>query len=147
MEVRHAQSDDEIRSCHPVMRQLRADYGADELVTKVRRQEPDGYRLAMLVDDGAVVAVAGYRIAENLAWGKYLYVDDLVTDDARRSKGYGQHLLAAVEGIAREAGCDELHLDSGVQRFAAHRFYLRYGMDIKSHHFSMDLREPRRTPE
>lgn len=33
----------------------------------------------------------------------------------------------------------ELHLDSGVQRYGAHRFYLRHGMDITSHHFRLVL--------
>jgi hypothetical protein len=32
-------------------------------------------------------------------------------------------------------------LDSGVQRFGAHRFYLRRRMDITSHHFALDLRQ------
>jgi hypothetical protein len=33
-----------------------------------------------------------------------------------------------------------LHLDSGVQRFAAHRFYLARRMDITCHHFALKLR-------
>jgi hypothetical protein len=35
-------------------------------------------------------------------------------------------------------------LDSGVQRFGAHRFYLRRRMNITSHHFAIDLREAER---
>ena len=140
MEVRIANTDDEIRSGHPVMRQLRPAYDPDELVVKVRRQEPDGYGLALLIDDDEVVALAGYRISENLAWGKFLYVDDLVTDAERRSCGYGRKLLDWLATTARDAACDELHLDSGVERFGAHRFYLLQGMDITSHHFQRALR-------
>ena len=121
------------------MKQLRSAYGEDEFVARVRRQERDGYKLAMLVDGSRVVALAGYRIGENLAWGKFLYVDDLVTDDAQRSAGHGAHLLEWLRVTAGEARCDELHLDSGVQRFDAHRFYLRHGMKIASHHFSQEL--------
>jgi GNAT superfamily N-acetyltransferase len=138
--VRIADSDDDIRSCFPVMRQLRPGYEADGFVTQLRRQREQGYRLALLTDDDAVVAVAGYRMGENLAWGKYLYVDDLVTDNARRSSGYGAELMEWLRSVAREAGCDELHLDSGVQRFAAHRFYLNLRMNITSHHFVEELR-------
>ena len=141
-EIRLAETDDEIEACHGVMRQLRPhhdDPGAFR--EQVRRQQREGYRLARLTDDtGAVAAVAGYRVGENLAWGRYLYVDDLVTDAAKRSSGHGRRLLAWLAETARQAGCDELHLDSGVQRFAAHRFYLRHGMDITSHHFGQDLR-------
>lgn len=135
MEIRNAATDDEIRACHAVMIQLRPRYTIDELVARVRRQERDGYRLAMLLDDGRVTAVAGYRLGENLAWGRHIYVDDLVTDEALRSRGHGKRLLAWLIRVAGEAGCAELHLDSGVQRFAAHRFYLANGLEITSHHF------------
>jgi len=138
--VRIANSDEEILSCLPVMRELRPRYEAEGFVAQVRRQQEQGYRLALLTDDAAVVAVAGYRLGENLAWGKYLYVDDLVTDDARRSSGYGAELMDWLRSVARHARCDELHLDSGVQRFAAHRFYLNLRMKITSHHFVEELR-------
>lgn len=140
MPVRLATTADEIRACHAVMQQLRPAFGAEELATQVLRQMDAGYRLAYLTGDGdTIVAVAGYRISENLAWGKNMYVDDLVTDAVRRSAGHGQALMDWLVQTARDAGCRELHLDSGVQRFAAHRFYLRYGMDINSHHFAMKL--------
>ncbi|HXV77461.1 MAG TPA: GNAT family N-acetyltransferase, partial [Candidatus Polarisedimenticolaceae bacterium] len=101
-----------------------------------------GYRLAYCEDgDGTVVAVAGFRVSENLAWGKFLYVDDLVTDATRRSGGHGAGLLAWLRRTAVDAGCAELHLDSGVQRFAAHRFYTRHRMEITSHHFRLELTE------
>jgi len=138
--VRIADSDEAILSCFPVMRQLRPRYEADGFLAQVRRQQEQGYRLALLADDETVVAVAGYRLGENLAWGRYLYVDDLVTDDARRSSGYGAELMEWLRRVARDADCDELHLDSGVQRFAAHRFYLNLRMKITSHHFVEDLR-------
>jgi GNAT superfamily N-acetyltransferase len=141
MEIRIATTDDEIRSAHGVVRQLRPHHDDPErLVEQVRLQEAEGYRLALLVDEGGVAAVAGYRLGNNLAWGRYLYVDDLVTDADRRSRGYGEKLMDWLQQTARDAGCDELHLDSGVRRYAAHRFYLRYRMDITSHHFAIKLR-------
>jgi len=136
-----AQTDDEIRECHPVMRQLRPQHDdADAFVARVRLQQSEGYVLAGLWDGDSVCAVAGFRLGNNLAWGKYLYVDDLVTDGTRRSKGHGKRLLDWLCAHAREEACDQLHLDSGVQRFAAHRFYLRDGhMSITSHHFQLEL--------
>ena len=149
MSIRIATTDAEILSCHPVMSHLRPQYSSSEYLSRVRLQEGEGYRLAMLVDQDLAVAVAGYRVGQNLAWGKYLYVDDLVTEATRRSEGHGEHLMDWLIATARELGCNELHLDSGVQRYGAHRFYLRYGMDITSHHFAVALPESdddRRTP-
>ena len=71
--------------------------------------------------------------------GRTLYVDDLVTRDSDRSHGYGAALFDWMVEYAREQGCEYVTLDSGVQRFAAHRFYLKRGMDITSHHFQLKI--------
>ncbi|MDX1388439.1 MAG: GNAT family N-acetyltransferase [Acidobacteriota bacterium] len=141
--IRIAETDDEIDRCFPVMAELRPKQTRSGFVDQIRRQGEDNYRLVFLEDDDGIRAVGGFRISDNLAWGKYLYVDDLVTSERARSKGYGRALLGWLVDHARDAGCDELHLDSGVQRFGAHRFYLREGMDITSHHFTLKLREDR----
>jgi GNAT superfamily N-acetyltransferase len=139
--VRLAESDDEILACLPVLLQLRPHLDAETFVERVRRQQSQGYRLACVRDDERVTAVAGFRIHDSLAWGRHMYVDDLVTADDVRSRGYGQELFDWLVEFARGHGCDALHLDSGVQRFGAHRFYLRNRMQISSHHFGLDLRE------
>jgi GNAT superfamily N-acetyltransferase len=133
--IRIAETPAEIAHCFPVMAQLRPHLERKEFVARVQRQMADGYRLACLNAGGSVKSVAGYRIAENLAWGRFLYVDDLVTDEAARSKGYGKALLAWLAGQARQNGCAQLHLDSGAQRKDAHRFYLREGMENGGFHF------------
>jgi GNAT superfamily N-acetyltransferase len=74
--------------------------------------------------------------------GKFMYVDDLVTDDAVRSHGYGEQMFAWLKEVARTEGCRMLDLDSGVQRMAAHRFYFRQRMTIASYHFSLPLDNP-----
>ena len=55
--------------------------------------EKDGYKLAYIREEANIVAVAGYRINTNLFMGKHLYIDDLVTAESQRSKGYGENLL------------------------------------------------------
>lgn len=137
--IRIVETPAEIEQCFPVMAQLRPQLERAEFVTRVRRQMAGGYRLAVLSADNSVKAVAGYRITENLAWGRFLYVDDLVTDQAARSQGYGKALLAWLTGQARQNGCAQLHLDSGAQRKDAHRFYLREDMENAGFHFSMQL--------
>lgn len=135
-----AQTDDEILRCFPVMLQLRPHLVKAEFVTRVRRQmETAQFQLAYVDDGGQVVSVAGFRITECLYYGRFLYVDDLATDEACRSKGYGGQLLDWLTQHARDNGCAALALDSGVQRFAAHRFYLSKRLDITCHHFDRKL--------
>jgi GNAT superfamily N-acetyltransferase len=122
------------------MRQLRTHFEDEErFVEQVERQRAADYRLAFLEAGSEVQAVAGYRMMESLYAGRFCYVDDLVTDANGRSLGHGGALFDWLVAEARAAGCGKLELDSGVQRFAAHRFYLTKRMNISSHHFSLEL--------
>jgi GNAT superfamily N-acetyltransferase len=123
------------------MRQLRPHLTRATFLARVRRQRrAQGYTLICLQEDGEPRALAGYRTADFLAWGRTLYIDDLVTDARHRGRGYGGQLLAWLVARARAADCDEVHLDSGVQRYAAHRIYHAFRFEIRSHHFSLRLK-------
>lgn len=140
VEIKQLSMDQEIESTFPVMSQLRPHLEKDEYLTTVRRMEDsDGYRLAAAFEGDRVRCVAGYRVSEFLAYGKILYVDDLVTDEAARSRDLGGRMTRWLAEEARKEGCAQLHLDSGVQRHEAHRFYFREGMKISSYHFIKDL--------
>ncbi len=140
--IQLAETDADIAACLPVMRELRPHLTTPEaFIARVRRQHAQaGYQLACARSEGAVVAVGGFRVGEYLAWGLAMYIDDLVTSESGRSSGFGGALLDWLFEHARQRGCDQVHLDSGVQRFAAHRFYLKHRMEITSHHFAIRLR-------
>jgi len=133
--VKLAQSDEQILSCFDVMQQLRPKLVRASFVATVRELMQGGYELAYVESDEQVVAAAGFRVAQNLFFGKHLYVDDLVTDEHVRSGGFGRILMDWLTDYAKKNGCEHIHLDSGVQRHKAHRFYLNQGMDIVCYHF------------
>lgn len=136
IEIKLAETPDQVRATHRVMSQLRSHLGEDAYVAQVAvQQREDNYHVVALFDDGVIRAVAGFRLATGLALGHYLYVDDLVSDAEVRSKGYGAALLAWMSDYGKQHGCTSVHLDSGVQRHDAHRFYLRERMDIVFYHF------------
>ena len=115
--------------------------GEDEFVRRVDElQRPEGYRLAGAFEPGEAraAAVAGFRLGHNLAWGDYLYVDDLSTLPDARRRGHARRLLDWLLEEARRSGCDQLHLDSGfgTARADAHRLYFNAGLQIVSHHFA-----------
>ena len=137
--IAYATSDADIERCFPVIAELRPHLNEGEFVERVRRQEAFGYRLIFLENDAAVKSVAGFRVSENLAWGKFLYVDDLVTRHSDGGQGFGGALLDWLLERAKAEGCQQFHLDSGVQRFEAHRFYFKKGLVITCHHFAVKL--------
>ena len=116
-----------------VHRQLRLNL-PDNYMEKMRRIL-EGARMALAVEDDVVLGLAVYRWHENTFDGIKFYIDDLVTDDARRSEGVGHALIAHLEEIARKLGASGLMLDSGTQRIQAHQFYFREGFVIPAFNF------------
>jgi GNAT superfamily N-acetyltransferase len=126
------------------MRELRPHHGErEEFVRRVDEvQRPQGYRLVGAFEDDRVVAVAGFRVIENLVSGRMLYVDDLSTLPEARRRGHAAALLDWCAAEAERLGCDELELDSAVgpERTDAHRLYFNRGMRIAAFHFEKPLR-------
>ena len=140
IKIGRATTGPEILRVHPVMRELRPHHAEERAFARqVQRQMREGFRLVYLESDGEIRAAAGFRILEMLFSGRTLYVDDLVTRQADRSKGFGGQMFDWLVEEARREGCAQLTLDSGVQRVDAHRFYLMKRMAITSHHFALSI--------
>lgn len=134
-----AESDEEIINCFSVMAELRPHVKPDEFLPTIKRlSETANFRMAYLFD-GEVKAVAGFRVSEWLAGGKYLEIEDLAAKSGERSKGYGGKLFDWLVAYAKSENCRHLKLVSNVTRFGAHRFYLRKRMNIRAYYFTLDL--------
>ncbi|MDW3682446.1 GNAT family N-acetyltransferase [Cupriavidus sp. CV2] len=138
--LRHVETEADILACFPVMRQLRPELQKPEdFLANVTLQGGQGYRLLALWDDGKAVALAGYRRLDNLIHGRFLYVDDLITDAEGRGQGHGERLLQALCELGRTEGCQQLVLDTALANALAQRFYFRSGLLAKGLHFCMEL--------
>jgi ribosomal protein S18 acetylase RimI-like enzyme len=139
MFIQLAATDRHILDCFPIVQQLGRNLTIETFLPQVQCQQQQGYQLAFGIIDDQVIAIAGFQIAESLAWGKFLYIYDLAVDEPRRSQGQGQQLFEWLVNYGQQQCCTQIHLDSGVQRFAAHRFYHRQGKRIVNHHGSIGL--------
>ena len=137
--LKNLESADDIRASFRVFTHLRPHLTEDVFVEQALRQREHGYIITAVIADDIPVSAAGYRFMENLAWGKFIYIDDLVTHPDARGHGYAGQLLDYVKNLAIEHNLDAVHLDSGHQRFDAHRLYLNKGYQINSHHFALKL--------
>ena len=140
MKICIAVTESEIAACFPAFHELRPHLVQHVFIEQVQRQARDhGYVLVYIAAEGQVVAAAGFRVTEFLAWGRVFYVDDLITLSVSRKLGYGGKLLDWLIIKAQELTCNQFHLDSGVQRHDTHRLYLSRKLQISSHHFSKEL--------
>lgn len=138
-DIRGVTNEAELRAVWPVAQQLRPHLDEDGFVEQCLRQFEGGFMATALYDDGVPRAFAGWRALEMLATGRQVYVDDLITDETARSRGYGKALLDWLKLEARRQGCARLQLDSGTFRKDAHAFYLREGLRIEAFHFGIAL--------
>lgn len=138
MKASLATTEQEIRRILPVLQQLRPDFDTESLLQQIQQQQEGGYQLVYVESESEqVLCVAGFTISLNLSWGRHMYIADFVSDAEHRSTGAGHQLISWLKEYAKESGCVQLHLDSGVNRFLAHKFYLREGFHIASHHFAI----------
>ncbi|MBK8323580.1 MAG: GNAT family N-acetyltransferase [Betaproteobacteria bacterium] len=129
---------DLLAAAEAIHRQLRPQLPADYR-GRLEQVFASGAEMAVAVEGDRVVGITVFRVIEKTFSGRELYCDDLVTDEALRSKGAGKAMIAYMESVARARGCDVLALDSGCQRQQAHKFYFREGMPITAFRFQKSV--------
>ena len=140
MNLKTLKTYDEVSSAFEVFLELRPHLRSKEIfVAQIMEQYKEGYEIIASYKQEEVVACIGFRFLTTLAWGKILYIDDFITKEKTRGKGYGKILLDHVIQIARERLCKEVHLDTGYARHAAHKVYLKQGFEFNCHHLALKL--------
>jgi GNAT superfamily N-acetyltransferase len=138
--IRYVDDEAGVAACYPLMRELRPHLAsAAEFLERWRRQVTTGYRLLAGWEGDRPVALAGFRVQENLVLGRFLYVDDLVTLPEQRSHGYGAKLMTRLVQEARDRECCRLTLDTPLTNVLGHRFYYRNGLVATALRFGIPL--------
>lgn len=127
LEIRELRSDAEIDAAFPLMAQLRDRITRERFLGEVRLQQLQGYELIGAFAGGQLVALAGVRRTHTLSRGEHLFVDDLVSAEAERGRGYGRALLKWLAERCVAEGIDRIYLDS---RNTARGFYQKLGFQF-----------------
>jgi ribosomal protein S18 acetylase RimI-like enzyme len=140
MEIQTAVSDQDILKCWKALKELRTHLQEEHFLSLIKEMMTEGYQLAFIEgENGYAASVVGFRYLQFTFNGKHFYIDDLSTLPEARGLGYGGALIDHVGELAKQKGYAFVTLDSGHQRFAAHRLYLNKGFTIASHHFSKKI--------
>lgn len=129
-----------LKQAHEIYLQLRPHLPIDQkaYITQIRdicRTGPA--RLILAINNNEILGLSLYRVSRNVEYSKYIYCDDLVTNENKRGSGVGRCLINYMKSEAEKLGIDRLTLDSGCQRGRAHKFYHREGFIINQFGFSM----------
>lgn len=136
VEISHIENDADLDASFPIMKELRPHLvDCASYVEQVALQLTQGYRLLAAWQDGAIVGLSGYRLMNNLLYGRFVYIDDLVVTSSLHRSGIGEHLLQTVREQAVELRCKHVVLDTGLHMALAQRFYFRQGLLARGMHF------------
>ena len=131
----------DLAQAYPVISQLRTHLSLTDYLALAGEMEANAYQVLCLFEEDQVVAYAGFTKGTNLYYGRHVWVYDLVTDQAKRGKGYGKLLLSCVEGLAKDHGLECIALSSRFAMKDAHWFYENaMGYDKIGYVFKRDLR-------
>lgn len=128
-----AKTNNELEKCFPVMKELRPHLNIENYFSIYENaHRTDGYEIVIIEDHGEVQALMGYRILYDYVRGKHVYIDDLVSTEKSRSKGFGAELLKYAENIARQQNCTTLRLCTGLDNSGGIKFYEKHGWSKRS---------------
>lgn len=97
---------------YPILSQLRTDLTLEEYLELLNDMRNEGKQLFALYHDTSIVALAGISWREDSYNERYVFVQDLVTDENHRPSGLGYSLLSYIHNWAKEHGVEYITLES-----------------------------------
>ncbi|MDF7676999.1 DUF3579 domain-containing protein [Neisseriaceae bacterium ESL0693] len=120
-----------LHSIHPNIRDI------NQFQDLVHIQQAEGYRLLGIFEEGKhnAVAVCGFRICTNFAFGRYMNIDDLVSANPSMQYDYLGQLLTATQEIAQATYCTSIQICTRQQQ-KLNDLYLDHHFISNGEHFS-----------
>ena len=99
-----------------------------------------GAHILVAEEESRVIAMATVQILVSTAEGGHVgLIEDVVVDEAYRSRGIGRKMMEFAMAICRQQGCYKLVLSSNLQRERAHAFYENLGFKKHGYSFMVEL--------
>lgn len=112
-----------------------------EAVLKQRFAEmvTQNYECAAIYDGEKLIGIAGLWFCTRHYSGRSVELDHVFIDDDYRRKGLGKKFMKCIYDYAVQKGCQASELNTYVQNYPSHKFYMNEGFDILGYHFLKKL--------
>ena len=117
------------------------EYQIDEALLRARFQEmfSQNYECFGVYFKDELIGVFGLWFTTRHYCGKSCEPDHIYIHREYQNKGIGNEILDFIFRYAKEKGCETSELNSYVQNFRSHKFYMNHGYVIKGYHFLKKL--------
>jgi len=139
MKITFLKTDAEKKDSFKIMKQLVSKLEEKSYLKQIKRKEKFGYKLLAIKDKDKIISLAGIRFYEYFGCGKFIIIDDFVTNKKYRKLGFGTKLFDWIKKYAKKENCSEIQLNSSIKRHKAHKFYKKQGMKITNYHFTKKI--------
>lgn len=130
----------QIGSVIPLIQELN-NYKHPEAVLKQRFAEmvTQNYECAALFDGDKLVGVAGMWFCTRHYSGRSVELDHVIIADAYRHRGLGKQFMKCIYDYVAQKGYQVVELNTYVQNYRSHKFYMNEGFEILGYHFLKKL--------
>lgn len=117
------------------------EYQIDEALLRARFQEmfTQNYECFGVFLKDELIGVFGLWFMTRHYAGKSCEPDHVILKPEYQSKGIGKEIFEFIFRYSKEKGCETSELNSYVQNFKSHKFYMNNGYVIKGYHFLKKL--------
>ena len=105
------------------MKQLRPHLNFEVFSSSIKEQVNQLYELWVYELDSQRIGAMGMREYTDFVRGRHLYIDDLVVDEAHRSKKIGALLLHFAEEEMKKRKLPSLRLSCAIENVGGMKFY------------------------
>lgn len=130
----------EMQLLYPLVEQLNDDLEQEQFTIYLADMLENRYRCVGAWGEGKLLGAMGFWVSTRFWTGKFLEIDNVVTDEAARGRGIGAKLAKWVDEEAERLGCSRVIAAVYTRNNAAHRFYARERYDILGFYFTKKLR-------
>lgn len=146
--IRELKSDNEFIALYQQIKALNIALSEKDYTTRLKEMRQAGYRCVAAFDDsGRMIGAAGFWIGWRFWCGKYIDIDNVIVDEAKRGQQIGKKLMSFIEAIGRAEKCDLAVLDTYASNFSSHKFYYKLDYFILGYHMVKSLRPNGKLPD
>lgn len=139
MKAKELTSIDDMVAIFPVLSNMYPDLSIEEYKEIIPKRKVEGYRMVGVFDGEKCVCAAGFWVGVRFYCGKFIQLDNMVSMPEARSKGAGKMLVDWIKAVGKTEGCNKIILDTYVENFEAHKFFLREDFLIRGYHLNYNL--------